>query len=52
MAPKNWGDHDPVVLFNCGKGFFIFIFESNKVMDLIFKSHPYFTGSKGMFLSH
>jgi hypothetical protein len=35
----------------CGKGFYVFLFENKVDRDLIFKSGPYFMGSRGMYLN-
>jgi hypothetical protein len=35
----------------CGKGFFVFLLENKADRDLIFKSGPYFMGSRGMHLN-
>jgi hypothetical protein len=35
----------------CGKGFFAFLFEMKEDMDLVFKSGPYFMGSRGLYLN-
>jgi len=40
-----------VSLTFCGKGFFVFLFEKKEDRDLIFRSGPYFMGSRGMYLN-
>jgi hypothetical protein len=35
----------------CGKGFYAFFFETKEDMDLIFRSGPYFYGTKGLYLN-
>jgi hypothetical protein len=37
--------------FLCGRGFFAFLFENKVDRDLIFRSGPYFMGSRGMYLN-
>jgi hypothetical protein len=38
-------------LFAVGEGFFIFSFSSKEDRDLVFRSGPYFMGSRGLFLA-
>jgi hypothetical protein len=40
-----------VTLYAVGRGFFIFSFTRKADRDLVFRSGPYFMGSKGMFLA-
>jgi hypothetical protein len=40
-----------VSLFAVGRGFFIFSFSSKEDCDLVFRSGPYFMGSRGLFLA-
>lgn len=35
----------------CGRGYFVFLFEKKEDRDLIFRSRPYFMGSRGMYLN-
>jgi hypothetical protein len=35
----------------CGKGFYVFLFENKADRDLIFRSGPYFMGTRGMYLN-
>lgn len=39
------------LLFSYGKGFLIFLFQSTKDKDLIFKSDPYSFGTRGLYLN-
>jgi hypothetical protein len=50
---KNWKPHLKGNLshFLCGRGFFAFLFEDKSDRDLIFRSRPYFMGSRGMYLN-
>jgi hypothetical protein len=50
---KNWKPHLKGNLshFLCGRGFFAFLFEDKSDRDLIFRSGPYFMGSRGMYLN-
>jgi hypothetical protein len=40
-----------VSLFAVGRGFFVFGFASKEDRDLVFRSGPYFMGSRGLFLA-
>jgi hypothetical protein len=40
-----------VSLFAVGRGFFVFGFASKEDCDLVFRSGPYFMGSRGLFLA-
>ena len=40
-----------VSLLAVGRGFFVFRFSSKEDCDLVFRSGPYFMGSRGMFLA-
>jgi hypothetical protein len=40
-----------VSLFAVGRGFFVFSFLSKEDCDLVFRSGPYFMGSRGLFLA-
>jgi hypothetical protein len=40
-----------VSLFIVGRGFFVFSFLSKEDRDLVFRSGPYFMGSRGLFLA-
>jgi hypothetical protein len=40
-----------VTLFSVGRGFFVFSFTRKADRDLVFRSGPYFMGSKGLFLA-
>jgi hypothetical protein len=40
-----------VSLFAVGRGFFVFRFASKEDCDLVFRSGPYFMGSRGLFLA-
>jgi len=40
-----------VSLFAVGRGFFVFNFPSKEDCDLVFRSGPYFMGSRGLFLA-
>jgi hypothetical protein len=35
----------------CGNGFYVFLFENKVDRDLIFRSRPYFMGTRGMYLN-
>jgi hypothetical protein len=50
---KNW---KPLIKGNlshafCGRGYFAFLFETKEDMDLIFRSGPYFMGTRGMYFN-
>jgi hypothetical protein len=40
-----------VSLLTVGRGFFVFSFSSKEDCDLVFRSRPYFMGSRGLFLA-
>jgi hypothetical protein len=40
-----------ITLYAVGRGFFVFIFTRKVDRDLVFRSGPYFMGSKGLFLA-
>jgi hypothetical protein len=50
---KNWKPHlkGNFSHFLYGRGFFAFLFEEKSDRDLIFRSNPYFMGSRGMYLN-
>ena len=50
---KNWMTLISGGLQHCfyGKGFFTFLFENKEDRDLIFRSGPYFMGSRGLYLN-
>jgi len=40
-----------ISLYAAGRGYFVFNFANKKERDLIFRSGPYFMGSRGLFLA-
>jgi len=40
-----------VSLFAAGRGFFVFLFSNKAERDLVFRSGPFFMGSRGLFLA-
>jgi hypothetical protein len=50
---KNWSPliQGKVSSSFCGKGFFLFLFETKTDRDLIFRSGPYFMGARGLYLN-
>ena len=50
---ERWSSLAPSHISLCaaGRGYFVFIFENKEERDLIFRSGPYFMGSRGLFLA-
>ena len=50
---EHWSSLAPSHISLCaaGRGYFVFTFENKEERDLIFKSRPYFMGSRGLFLA-
>lgn len=50
---RNWKPliTESVCCFFVGRGFFVFLFESKKDKDLIFRNGPYFMGPQGLYLN-
>lgn len=43
--------HGQVSLFATGRGYFIFLFLNKEERDLVFRSGPFFMGSRGIFIT-